>query len=134
MFIKFFELYAAAFLNFNPSFVSDVYEFPMIFYTDNGEIVSMKEDDFTENTKKLITIYEQIGVKSVTFKIESNIVISKHLNLISIIWSFKDLDQNVIYNGTTRYVIRETNTKFKIKSVFVVEEMDKLNNLLAKEK
>jgi prolyl-tRNA synthetase len=127
---NFFQLYANVFVSFNSHFISDVYEFPMIFYTENGETVSMNVDIFTENTKKLITIYEQIGVKKVAFKIESNTVVSQSLNLVSIIWIFKDSDNKEIYNATTRYVMKETVSGLKIKSVFVVNETSHLNKLL----
>jgi hypothetical protein len=128
---NFFKLYATAFLSFNSDFISDVYQFPMIFYTDNGETVSMNEDMFAENTKKLIAIYQQIGVKSVTFKIESNTVISEYLKLVSIIWCFKDYDNTDIYSATTRYLMKETSLGLKIKSVFVVDETTHLNKLLS---
>lgn len=132
MFDKFFELYADAFLNFNPSFVSDVYEFPMIFYTENGESVSFEETVFFENTQKLISLYEKIGVKNVTFEIDSNSVLSESLNLVSVVWHFRGSKDKEIYYATTRYIMKKTDSGLKIKSVIVVDETSKFSELISK--
>jgi len=132
LFDNFFEVYAAAFLSFNSVYISEVYEFPMVFYTENGESVSFEIDAFTTNTKKLISLYEKNGVKNVSFKIESITELSKTLNLVSIIWNFQDEEKKTIYISTTRYVMRSTVQGLKIKSVLVVNETTELNKLVKK--
>ena len=132
MLVNFFEFYAAAFLSFNPGFIDSVYEFPMTFYTENGDSVSFEKSTFSENTNKLISLYNELGVKSVCFEIQSNDKLSTSLTLVSVLWSFRDSDNNEIYNATTRYVMKNTDEGLKIKSVFVVDESSKLNRLRIK--
>ena len=43
---KFLELYVSAFLSFAPSAIGELYEFPAIFYTEAGEVVSFNEESF----------------------------------------------------------------------------------------
>lgn len=129
---KFFEIYAAAFLSFNSDYIAEVYEFPMVFYTESGESVSFELDAFTANTKKLISLYEKNGIKNVSFEIDTNIELSKRLNLISVIWNFQDKDRKTIYSSTTRYVMKTTDSGLIIMAVFVVNETTELNKLAIK--
>ena len=38
---KFFDTYAQAFMSFDLAAISSAYEFPMTFYTEEGDAVSM---------------------------------------------------------------------------------------------
>jgi len=123
---KFFELYASAFISFNPVYISEVYEFPMTFYTENGDSVSFEERVFTENTKKLIAIYKELSVAGVTFEILSENQLSGNLMLVSVVWSFQTAEGQEVYNATTRYLMKEIAGGLKIKAVFVVDETSKI--------
>ena len=125
----FFENYASAFTSNNPKQIEKAYDFPMTFYTENGESVPFEKKEFTENSNKLIEVYKNIGVESVSFEVESEIKISSVLILASIIWSFKNNEGAEIYNATTKYLMKNNNTDWKIKSVFVINETTKLNEL-----
>ncbi len=101
----------------------------MIFYSSAGDTVSFDEDAFTQNSEKLIGLYQSLGVKQVTFEIMSQQQLSKTLQLVSVVWHFKTSAGAEIYNATTRYVIRNTESGLKIKSVFVVDETSKVSQL-----
>ncbi|WNC68649.1 hypothetical protein RI845_00530 [Thalassotalea nanhaiensis] len=103
----------------------------MTFYTEEGNSVTFEQEAFSENTNKLISLYKELGVKNVSFELKSNIELSASLNLVSVLWTFKDSDNNEIYNATTRYVMKNTDNGLKIKSVFVVDESSKFNKLRA---
>ena len=127
---QFFKDYAKAFLNFDSDYISAVYDFPMIFYTESGDSVSFELPAFTANTKKLISTYQQLGVKKVEFEIVSSVRLSDFIELVSLKWHFQDKDAREIYNATTRYLVKSDGTSLKIKSVFVVDETRQLKPLL----
>lgn len=129
MFQKFFELYTAAFLSFNSSYISDAYDYPMVFYTETGDILTLEKDAFSKNIQQVFANYKSIGVQNVSFEIKDTAEISGSLTLVTVHWYFKDGANNEIYNATTKYVIRETGTGLKIKSVFVIDETSKFSKL-----
>jgi len=129
LFQKFFELYTAAFLSLNSGYISEVYDYPMAFYTETGEMLTIEKEAFAKNTQQVLANYESIGVKNVSFEIKAISDVSESLKLVSVKWYFKDGSNNEIYNATTKYVFRESDAGLKIKSVFVIDETSKFSKL-----
>ena len=67
MITKFIELYIAAFLSFDAEYILSVYEFPMMFYTEDGESVVFEKEEFSKNTVQLLGIYKKLGVTAVDY-------------------------------------------------------------------
>ena len=81
---------------------------------------------------KLIDIYKDLSIKNVDFNLKNETSISNHLKLITILWNFRDKNNSLIYDATTKYLISHQNSSLKIKSVFVIDENTKIKNLLSK--
>ncbi|MCV6613391.1 MAG: hypothetical protein OIF35_00335 [Cellvibrionaceae bacterium] len=125
----FFKQYAQSFLTADAAFISSVYQFPMTFYTEAGEAVEFNEAEFSANSEKLITLYRELGVESVDFEIDDSYSISSCLNLVTIIWQFNNSKNVELYRATTRYLIRKTEQGLAIKTVFVIDEPEKIAEL-----
>jgi len=127
--LEFFQRYKAAYLDHDAALISQVYEFPMTFYTEQGDMVQFEQDALTANSEGLIGLYQNLGVKNVDFEVLSSTELSSVMQLVSILWSFRDGSDNEIYNTITRYVMKQTESGLKIKSVFVVDETTKVSGL-----
>jgi len=127
---KFFELYTAAFLSLNPAQVSEFYSYPVTFFTESGDSVILDKSSFSENTKKLLSIYTELGVSEIEFEILSSEKTNDFFEQVSIKWSFINAKGVDIYSSTTRYLIQIEQRK--IHSVTTVNEMAKINALLKK--
>lgn len=125
----FFKNYKNAFLNDDPQFISEVYDFPMVFYTDSGEMVLFEEAAFFDNSKKLIQLYKSLGVAEVGYEIISEQRLSDAFILASIRWIFRNSAGGEIYSATVRYALKLMNEDIRIKSIFVVDEMRKIAEL-----
>ncbi|MCV6624607.1 MAG: hypothetical protein OIF38_00835, partial [Cellvibrionaceae bacterium] len=55
--------------------------------------------------------------------------ISSCLNLVTIIWQFNNSKNVELYRATTRYLIRKTEQGLAIKTVFVIDEPEKIAEL-----
>ncbi len=131
MLTLFFERYAAVFLNVQAEDLSLIYDFPMSFYTESGDVIRLDLDTFTTHSQKVIGLYESIGVKHVTFDFDPAMTISEVFTLVSVCWHFNDADNNEIYSATTRYMMKLKSGKLKIKAVFGVDETSKYKEVLA---
>lgn len=130
MFTEFFEKYSRAFLEFDHHTITKMYDFPMVFFSEDGDMVNFQEGTFTENAQKLISLYDTLEVKNVSFKIVSHTSLSKKLHLCTVLWSFQKSDHQEIYNATTRYLLKEIDSTVKVKTVFVVDETSKVSSVL----
>jgi len=92
--------------------------------------VILDKSSFSENTKKLLSIYTELGVSEIEFEILSSEKTNDFFEQVSIKWSFINAKGVDIYSSTTRYLIQIEQRK--IHSVTTVNEMAKINALLKK--
>lgn len=128
MFEQFFKNYATAFVEKQSSVISASYQFPMTFYTEQGEAVPFTQQAFDNNSGQLFALYDRLGVKQVDFDIVSTQELSENLTLVSVNWQFLREDASLVYEATTRYLINVNNAP-KIIAVFVVDESSKIAQL-----
>lgn len=126
----FFDSYVCAFLQRNVDAIASLYDFPMSFYTESAEVMSFTQDDFNSSFTKLLALYDELGVKRFTFHVQDTTELSASFTLVTLTWSFQDDAGREIYNATTRYILQTTDNQFVIKSVIVVDETSKIQNLL----
>jgi hypothetical protein len=127
--INFIELYITAFLNYDASYIVDVYDYPMTFFTDEGNSIVFDKEQFLKNTESLLNIYKKLEVSRVGYKVDSEFPLSKNLTIVSIKWMFFDNKEKGIYDCTTRYLYKVDKKIIKISAVFVVDETTKFNQL-----
>ena len=122
----FFEQYANAFSKRDLAGVVNAYSFPIVFYLEDGTSHLMNEPEFYENSKKLIAIYEGIGMEMVNFRVVSIKQINPSSSLVEIEWSLLDPNGNQLVNFITVYIVGNQNSKLKIIGVFLVNEREKI--------
>ena len=122
----FFQAYKSAYTEFDAKLIGQVYDFPMTFYSEQGETLSFDEAAFNANSERLLSMYQALGVSQVEFEVMSETVLSDVLSLVSILWYFRDSNGKDIYQATTRYVLKQSPAGLKIKAVFVVDETSKV--------
>lgn len=132
MFKNLFQSYAEAFSHLDIHGISSFYEFPMVFYSETGEVVSFDKQAFNKNSQALLALYKEFAVAKVDFNIEAEQQLSQSLHLVSVNWHFKKDSGDLIYSALTRYLLGDTPTGPKIKSVFVVNESSKIGQLKTK--
>lgn len=115
-----FNQYAAAFECQDAEAINVNYEFPMAFYSEQGQLLMMEKSAFEKNTQKLLEKYQQLGLAKVDFELLGQQNLSESLLLVAVLWKFKRVDDSEIYRATTRYVVNGATQK--IVSVFVVDE------------
>lgn len=129
----FFRRYADAFLQQDTAFISSVYAFPMVFFTEQGDTVSFEQEAFTQNSEKLIANYHSIGVAQVDYDVLDVQVLSEGLTMTSILWSFRDGHGEVLYHATVRYMLKTATEDWKISAVVVVDETTNFRAFLARQ-
>ena len=125
----FIERYITAFLKQDTNTIVDIYSYPVTFYAESGEAMTLDKEQFSENTRKLFKIYEKIGVANIGHEILNKSKLSECLTLVSVKWSFQDNARAEIYHCTTRYLYRFSAGRIEIPAVFVVDEITNFNRL-----
>ncbi len=127
---KFLESYVSAFLSHSPASIAKYYEFPAIFYTESGEVVSFTEEQFLSNTSELLRKYKSIGVSSIDSELLGVSSASNSLELISVLWHFKAENGAIIYSANTKYLVKKSGCDYKIVSVIIVNEYTRFSKVL----
>ena len=129
---KFLEVYLSAFLSFSPTAITEFYEYPAIFYTESGEVVSFDKSQFLDNSKAMLANYKKLGVVNLDFTIQDNSQLSNSLRLVSVQWTFTNKSYETIYTSTTRYIVKEAEGGLKITSVIMVDEYSAFTEAMSK--
>lgn len=120
----FISQYASAFSGRNLTDLVDFYRFPVAFYLEDGTSTTMDELEFYENGKKLISLYESLGMASVSFHIVSKIQINQSCILVEVEWSLMGSSGNSLVSFVTRYIVGVQDETVKILGVFMVNERE----------
>jgi len=128
--LAFFEDYCAHFTNQDIQAIGDSFTGPVIFYLPDGNnhtFSSRKEMD--ENTRKLLSLYNDLGFYKADFNLLSVIKLADSQHLCQLNWILLNKKSKPIISFETAYLLSGKPINYSITAVYVNNELEKLQSV-----
>ena len=113
--------------------IADFYRFPIHYYFSNGKKSELSRDYFIGRVKKLLKLYEKLGVDQIVGAVTDVIELNENTSLATLNWVLLDSSgekPRQIYSAITRYLVCEFEGRLKIDGLIGVNETQQLKNAL----
>lgn len=113
--------------------IADFYRFPIHYYFSNGKKSELSRDYFIGRVKKLLKLYEKLGVDQIVGAVTDVIELNENTSLATLNWVLLDSSgekPRQVYSAITRYLVCEFEGKLKIDGLIGVNETQQLKNAL----
>lgn len=113
--------------------IADFYRFPIHYYFFNGKKSELSREYFIGRVKKLLKLYEKLGVQQIVGAVTDVIELNENTSLATLNWVLLDTSgekPRQIYSAVTRYLVCEVEGELKIDGLIGVNETQQLKNAL----
>ncbi|WP_066959698.1 hypothetical protein [Microbulbifer sp. Q7] len=115
--------------------IADFYRFPIHYYFSNGKKSDLSREYFVGRVKKLLALYQKLGVTQIVGAVTDVIELNENTSLATLNWVLLDASgekPKQIYSAITRYMVCELNGKLKIDGLIGVDETSRIREALRK--
>lgn len=105
--------------------IADFYRFPLHYFYSDGKKSPLKRDYFIGRVKKLLKLYEKLGVTQIVGAVTDVIELNENTSLATLNWVLLDASgekPRQIYSAMTRYIVCEFEGILKIDGLIAVDE------------
>ncbi|WP_226703301.1 hypothetical protein [Microbulbifer elongatus] len=109
--------------------IADFYRFPIHYYFSNGKKSELSRDYFIGRVKKLLKLYEKLGVSQIVGAVTDVIELNENTSLATLNWVLLDSTgekPRQIYSAITRYLVCDVEGELKIDGLIGVNETQQL--------
>ena len=115
--------------------IADFYRFPIHYYFFNGKKSELSREYFVGRVKKLLKLYQKLGVTQIVGAVTDVIELNESTSLATLNWVLLDASgekPKQIYSAVTRYMVCDYNGTLKIDGLIGVNETSQLKQALKK--
>ncbi|WP_160151845.1 hypothetical protein [Microbulbifer sp. ALW1] len=115
--------------------IADFYRFPLHYYFSNGKKSELSREYFIGRVKKLLHLYQTLGVSQIVGAVTDVIELNENTSLATLNWVLLDASgekPKQIYSAITRYMVCEFDGELKIDGLIGVNETSQLKQALKK--
>jgi len=113
--------------------IADFYRFPIHYYFSDGKKSQLSREYFIGRVKKLLKLYEKLGVRQIVGAVTDVIELNENASLATLNWVLLDTSgekPRQIYSAFTRYLVCEYGDELKIDGLIGVNETAQLRKAL----
>ena len=113
--------------------IADFYRFPLHYFFSDGKKSPLERDYFIGRVKKLLKLYEKLGVSQIVGAVTDVIELNENTSLASLNWVLLDTSgekPRQVYSAMTRYVVCEYAGELKIDGLIAVDETARIRESL----
>ncbi|WGL15331.1 hypothetical protein PVT68_11185 [Microbulbifer bruguierae] len=113
--------------------IAAFYRFPIHYYFSDGKKSELSREYFIGRVKKLLKLYERLGVSQIVGAVTDVIELNENASLATLNWVLLDTSGDKprqIYSAFTRYLVSEFAGELKIDGLIGVNETAQLRNAL----
>ncbi|MBN8429532.1 hypothetical protein JF535_01585 [Microbulbifer salipaludis] len=115
--------------------IADFYRFPIHYYFSNGKKSQLSREYFIGRVKKLLALYQKLGVTQIVGAVTDVIELNENTSLATLNWVLLDDSgekPQQIYSAITRYMVCEVDGTSKIDGLIGVNETSQIKQALKK--
>ncbi|WP_295802957.1 hypothetical protein [uncultured Microbulbifer sp.] len=113
--------------------IADFFRFPLHYFFSDGKKSPLQRGYFIGRVKKLLRLYERLGVTQIVGAVTDVIELNENTSLASLNWVLLDTSgekPRQIYSAMTRYIVCEFEGELKIDGLIAVDETSRIRESL----
>ncbi|WP_226643813.1 hypothetical protein [Microbulbifer variabilis] len=111
--------------------IADYYRFPLHYYREDGNKLTVGRSAFVQQVEKLLNAYRRLEVCQILGTVTEIIELNDYSSLASVRWTLlhrcEQSDKTLeLYSSHTRYLLTDTDQGLKVDALVIVDESAKI--------
>mgnify|MGYP005989333965 CR=1 FL=1 len=120
----FFVQYATAIKNFDLNELKSSYALPFIVVSDEPKSVISFDQELENKIKQFLIEVKNSAVVDIQPKIQKTLVLAEQMIFVSINWSYRDENSQILHEYINSYMLSDTDSELKIVTLIVDDQND----------